>query len=220
MALKEVPTGIDREGKEPVRLFDSDFLEFFTHISPLVVLAVWVPVVTYFMLRAILITTGNWVYIPVSFLIGLFLWTLSEYLLHRFVFHFHPVDPSPRVERFFFMIHGVHHYQPRSKTRLVMPPMLSIPLAALFYGLFYWLIAVMFHRSYIVAPLFAGFIFGYICYDMLHYSIHHFSLKGKFFRMIRKHHMAHHFKTPDLLFGVSSPLWDHIFHTIGRENME
>jgi len=218
MALKEVPTGIDREGKEPVRLFESDFLEFFTHISPLVVLAVWVPVVAYFLLRAVLITTGNWVYIPVSFLAGLFLWTLSEYLLHRFLFHFHPVDPSPRVKRIFFLIHGVHHYQPRSKTRLVMPPMLSIPLAALFYGLFYWLIAVMFHRSYIVAPLFAGFIFGYICYDMLHYSIHHFSLKGKFFRMIRKHHMAHHFKTPDLLFGVSSPLWDHIFSTIGREN--
>ena len=124
------------------------------------------------------------------------------------------------MKRFFFMIHGVHHYQPRSKTRLVMPPMLSIPLAALFYGFFYWVIAILFHRPYFVPPLFAGFILGYICYDMLHYSMHHFSLKGKFFRAIRKHHMAHHFKTPDLLFGVSSPLWDHVFKTIGRENME
>ena len=220
MAVKEVPTGIDREGKDAVRLFDSDFLEFFTHISPIVVLVVWVPVVVYFLLRAVLITTGNWVYIPIWFLIGLFFWTLAEYVLHRFVFHFHPVDPSERVKRLFFMIHGVHHYQPRSKTRLVMPPLLSIPLAALFYGFFYWLVGVMFHRPFFVPPLFAGFIFGYICYDMLHYSMHHFSWKAKWFRKIRKHHMAHHFKTPDLLFGVSSGIWDQVFKTVGRENQE
>ena len=217
MAMKTVPTGIDRESKEAIRLFDSDFLEFFTHISPIVVLIVWVPVVVACLGFSIANRSAGWAFIPAAFAIGLFLWTISEYVLHRFLFHFHPKNPSEQVKRLLFMIHGVHHYQPRSKTRLVMPPMLSIPLAALFYGFYYLVIGAALNAPHWVMPLFAGFITGYICYDMLHYAIHHFSWKSKFYRIIRKHHMAHHFKAPDQLFGVSSPLWDHVFHTMTED---
>ena len=35
-----------------------------------------------------------------------------------------------------FIIHGVHHDHPNDKLRLVMPPAVSIPLAALFFGAF------------------------------------------------------------------------------------
>jgi sterol desaturase/sphingolipid hydroxylase (fatty acid hydroxylase superfamily) len=215
MFTRPVPTGIDNESKEPVRLFDSDILEFFTHISPVTVLVIWVPVVAFFIWRAFALRPdgAGWLFIPMGVLIGLFLWTISEYLLHRFVFHFHPKNPSERMKKFLFLVHGVHHHQPRSKTRLVMPPVMSIPLAALFYGLFYAVVALLIGAPHWVAPLFAGFICGYIAYDMLHYAIHHFSWKSKYYRVIRKHHMAHHFKTPERRFGVSSVLWDQVFKT-------
>jgi len=203
----------------PIRLFESDFLEFFTHISPITVLVIWLPVVGFFLWRAVALRPAStWLFIPIVVLIGLLIWTLAEYGLHRFIFHFHPSNPSERMERILFLFHGIHHTQPRSKTRLVMPPAVSIPLSALFYGLFYLVLGVLLPLAHWVAPLFVGFILGYIAYDMLHYSMHHFSLKGKFFRMIRRHHMAHHFKTPNRRYGVSSPLWDIVFQTNPMES--
>jgi len=205
-----------QSGKEPIRLFESDFLEFFTHIHPAVVLAIWLPVVGYFLAQAVILrsSAGGWLHIPLGFAVGLFVWTLAEYVLHRFVFHFHP--RTPRQERISFLFHGVHHAQPMSKTRLVMPPALSIPLALLFYGLFYGVVAGLLGAGRWVAPLFAGFASGYLIYDMLHYSMHHFRLKGGYLQWMRRHHMRHHAQTPELRFGVSSPLWDIVFRTNPR----
>ena len=143
---------------------------------------------------------------------GLFVWTFAEYGLHRFVFHFRPRNAWQ--ERLSFLFHGVHHAQPMSKTRLVMPPAVSIPLALLFYGGFYVLLAVLLGVAHCVAPLFSGFIAGYLIYDMLHYSTHHFRLRWRFWQFLRRHHMLHHAQTPDLRYGVSSPLWDIVLGTM------
>jgi sterol desaturase/sphingolipid hydroxylase (fatty acid hydroxylase superfamily) len=200
--------------KEPIRLFKSDFLEFFTHIHPAVVLAIWLPVVVVSLIIAI---TGrpdgaSAFYIPVGFAVGLFTWTFAEYMLHRFVFHFRPRNAWQ--ERLSFLFHGVHHAQPMSKTRLVMPPAVSIPLALLFFGGFYLLLAVLLRVGHWVAPLFSGFIAGYLIYDMLHYSTHHFRFRWRFWQYLRRHHMLHHAQTPDQRFGVSSPLWDILLGTM------
>jgi sterol desaturase/sphingolipid hydroxylase (fatty acid hydroxylase superfamily) len=200
--------------KEPIRLFKSDFLEFFTHINPVVVLIIWLPVATIFLAIAIIGRPEDVspLYIPGGFLVGLFAWTFAEYTLHRFVFHFRP--RTPWQERVSFLIHGVHHAQPMSKTRLVMPPAVSIPLALLFYGFFYLVLGVLLGMHRWVAPLFSGFITGYLIYDMLHYSTHHFRLSLRAWQFIRQHHMRHHAQTPNMRFGVSSPLWDIVFGTL------
>lgn len=204
---------IDRS-KEPIRLFKSDFLEFFTHINPVVVLIIWLPVVAIFLVTAIVGRSEGMspIYIPGCFAAGLFIWTLAEYMLHRFVFHFRP--RTPWQKRASFLFHGVHHAQPMSKTRLVMPPAVSIPLASLFYGFFYLVLGVLLGVHHWVAPLFSGFIAGYLIYDMLHYSTHHFRLPLRAWQFIRQHHMRHHAQTPNMRFGVSSPLWDIVFGTM------
>ncbi|HNW15034.1 MAG TPA: hypothetical protein PKG92_10190, partial [Anaerolineaceae bacterium] len=127
----------------PIRLFKSDFLEFFSHISPITVLVIWLPVALFFLIWSIAHAPagGFPVVIPLGFLVGLFLWTLAEYVLHRFLFHM-PVK-GEKAERIIFLFHGVHHAQPQLKTRLVMPPVISIPLAAIFYALFYLFFAVI-----------------------------------------------------------------------------
>jgi len=200
----------------PIRLFKSDFFEFFTHISPLAVLAIWVPVAVFFLWRAIANHPAGsfpW-HIPLGALLGLFLWTLAEYLLHRFVFHFHA--QGPRIERIIFLFHGIHHYQPDAKTRLVMPPVVSLPLALIFYALFYGLGALLRLPAW-VDPAFFGFIIGYLAYDMIHYATHHIPMKRQPLKFLRRYHMQHHFKTPDQRYGVSSPLWDIIFGTMPEE---
>jgi sterol desaturase/sphingolipid hydroxylase (fatty acid hydroxylase superfamily) len=199
--------------EESVRLFESDFMEFFTHVHPAVVLIVWLPVAAICIWAGFTLRTAgsSWLGPILGVLIGLLLWSPSEYLLHRFVFHYHP--KSPRLDRFMFLIHGVHHSSPRDKSRLVMPPVASIPMAAICYGLFYLIGGLGLGLPHAVPPLFAGFILGYVIYDITHYSLHHFSIRSGYFKMVRQHHMHHHFQTPDLRYGVSSPLWDYVFKT-------
>ena len=197
---------------EPIRLFKSDFLEFFTHIHPAVVVAIWLPVSLYFLVGAIIWRVAEvWLHIPIGFVIGLLVWTLSEYLLHRFVFHFKP--RVPWQERIVFLFHGIHHVQPQCKTRLVMPPAVSIPLSFVFYGAVYLVAAVALGAPHWVAPIFSGLIMGYLCYDLTHYATHHWPMKGRYLKYLKKYHMLHHFKTPDARYGVSSPLWDFVFGT-------
>ncbi len=197
---------------EPVRLFKSNFLEFFTHISPVTVTVIWLPVTLYFLISAIVQATGGaWLHIPLGLALGLFVWTLSEYLLHRFVFHFQA--RAPWQERIIFLFHGIHHYQPNCKTRLVMPPIVSVPLSFVFYGAVYLVMGVALQAPQWIAPTFSGLIAGYLAYDLAHYATHHLPLKGRYLKYLKKYHMLHHFKTPDARYGVSSPLWDFVFRT-------
>jgi sterol desaturase/sphingolipid hydroxylase (fatty acid hydroxylase superfamily) len=109
-----------------------------------------------------------------------------------------------------FIIHGVHHDHPNDKLRLVMPPAVSIPLSALFFLGF----SALFGDA--AFPLFAGFIAGYLGYDYTHYYVHHFVPKSDFAKRLREQHMRHHFQDHRYGFGVSSPLWDVVFHTLPR----
>mgnify|MGYP000864712705 CR=1 FL=1 len=210
MGEHRVPEG-RRRADEPIRLFDSDVLEFFTHIHPAVVVALWLPVGAFFLVRAALDPRLGPIGLAVGAIAGLGIWTLAEYTLHRFVFHFRP--RTPRQERLAFLFHGVHHAQPRCKTRLVMPPAVSIPLALVFYGVYAGVVGGLLRAPEWVAPLFGGFVFGYLMYDTTHYATHHFPMQRGYFKMVRRHHMLHHAKTPNRRFGVSSPLWDWVFRT-------
>ncbi len=198
---------------EPVRLFRSDFLEFFTHIHPAVVVVLWVPIIGWFLSRPIAAQSLGAGAVTAAFAIGLVVWTFTEYTMHRFIFHFAPEDPPRWLERVLFLLHGVHHLQPNCKTRLVMPPLVSIPLAALFLGLFQLVVGRGIGASAWVAPLFAGFLTGYLGYDMIHYATHHLPMKWKPLRVVKRYHMQHHFIMMDRRYGVSSPLWDIVFHT-------
>lgn len=200
----------------PVRLFKSDFLEFFTHISPLTVTILWLPIAIFLLAYPSAVQAdGGTGFLFWAFLVGLFLWTLAEYTLHRFVFHFKPRTPAQ--ERISFLFHGVHHHQPQCKTRLVMPLALSIPLAAIFYGLFWLVLGYLLAAPEWVNPMTAGFLIGYLIYDLTHYATHHAAMRSGYAKFIKRYHMQHHYKTPDARYGVSSPVWDMVFKTLPQD---
>ena len=191
---------------ESVRMFKDDRLESLSHVHPAIPLVLYVPVVAYHLLRAVrdgLLAGGA---IVILFALGMFLWTLTEYVMHRFVFHYEPTSTWGR--QLHFIMHGVHHDYPNDATRLVMPPSVSVPLAFLFYALF--------HATFgpeRLAPAFAGFVTGYLCYDMIHYATHHFTMRGPIFGYLKKYHLRHHYQDEGRGYGVSSPLWDHVFRS-------
>lgn len=140
----------------------------------------------------------------VLFGFGVLGWTFVEYILHRWLFHLPPVS-NMRLREFQFMMHGYHHEFPNDPGRLVAPPALSWPIAAVlvviyqvFFGAYWW-------------ALFAGTVIGYVGYDWMHYYTHHAVPRSKFGKFMRRFHLEHHFACAQFQFGLSSPLWDMMF---------
>ena len=191
---------------ESSRMFKNNFLESLTKVHWSVPLIFWIPVICLFIWRAIVqggLSIGTVVF---YFGFGLAFWTLAEYLLHRFVFHYHP--SSSWGQRIHFIFHGVHHDFPKDRLRLVMPLSASIPMASIIYILF-----SLFFNTFTLAGFFAGFLVGYLIYDECHYAMHHANFKSGWFKKIKDHHMMHHYAEPEKGFGVSSPFWDKIFQS-------
>ncbi len=194
-----------RKYKE-IRLFKSDFLESLSHVHPITPLLIWAPVSLYFLYDGITTFNLGFTQIALTFIAAFFVWTLSEYLLHRYLFHF-PAK-SNFGKRFVFLFHGLHHDEPNDPTRLVMPP---VP-AFLFISLFYFLFKAIIPMTYL--HVFMGFfLIGYLCYDYIHYATHHFPMKSKVGKFLKRHHISHHNRFHDAKYGVSTPLWDYILGT-------
>jgi dihydroceramide fatty acyl 2-hydroxylase len=188
-------------------MFESRVLDALSRVHPVVPVLIFVPGIVFL---------ATWSLSKVSVLLaialalaGYALWTLFEYWLHRIVFHFEPEGGVGA--RLHWIIHGVHHDHPNDPMRLVMPPAVSVPLAAAVFGLLY----LIFGERY--APgLGAGFFVGYLVYDMMHYYLHHFRPRGWVGRMLRERHMRHHFQDDTRGFGISAPYWDEVFGTSTR----
>jgi sterol desaturase/sphingolipid hydroxylase (fatty acid hydroxylase superfamily) len=191
---------------ETVRMFKNDFLESLSRVHPSVPLIIFVPVILYMLYLSIFSFKLGGLSILGLMVFGVFIWTITEYLLHRFIFHWEL--KSKLGARIHFIFHGVHHDYPSDSRRLVMPPSVSIPLATLFFFLFRFLIG-----DISVVPFFAGFLIGYLFYDISHYAVHHFNMHSKFWLAIKNHHIKHHYQDPDKGYGVSSPIWDYVFRT-------
>lgn len=186
-----------------------NFLEPLSKTPWWMVPTLWLPCVAYgtYLARegfsSSLIEAAYWAF-------GFFLWSLIEYLMHRFMFHLDEWLPDNRVGlTLHFLLHGIHHYLPMDKYRLVMPPALFLALATPFWKLahtiFYW----SWHAA---VAAYCGGVFGYICYDMTHYFLHHQNLP-LWYRELKKYHLAHHFLDYELGFGVTSKFWDQVFGT-------
>jgi dihydroceramide fatty acyl 2-hydroxylase len=140
-----------------------------------------------------------------AYLGGVMMWSLFEYVAHRGSFHH-----VPRTEgqvAYGYVMHGVHHAYPDDSRRWVMPLVVTLPIALVLFAAFVYALGP------IGRPTFAGFIHGYLTYDLLHYFIHRGRMPTRLGRYLRQYHLAHHYSTPDRHFGVSSPLWDVVFRT-------
>jgi len=181
-------------------------LEQLSKISPLTVLAVYLPLIIFAVWKSFSIGVSAGTFLAL-FLAGLAVWSLFEYFFHRYVFHFTPQGAFQ--ERVSFLFHGVHHQYPNDKKRLVMPIALSLLIGVLLFMLSWPLFGAL------VWAYSAGFAVGYLAYDMTHYSIHHFKHpQAKWFKSLWKSHLDHHYRDSSKGYGVSSSFWDRIFGTI------
>src|SRR5437868_11533833 len=203
MEASATPTPTDQLRASP-RMFDNPWLDKLSRVHPATPLVIYLPVIGVLLALA----AGRmaaWA-IVAAVVAGYLFWTLTEYWLHRVVFHFEPEKGIGA--RLHWIIHGVHHDHPNDPLRLVMPPALSVPLA----GLFVWVFSLVIGTPGFL-PFGAAFLAGYLGYDMLHYHVHHHRPKSALGKRLRELHMRHHFQDHERGYGVSAPFWDHVFGT-------
>jgi sterol desaturase/sphingolipid hydroxylase (fatty acid hydroxylase superfamily) len=215
---------------ESIRIFQSDTLEWLTRVHPAVPHAIYLPVIV-LSLWGSHAAGLSLTRMGLAFAAGLLLWTLVEYVIHRFMFHAAPeletevqriVNEVPLgtpvfsrlrswKQRHYFLAHGVHHDFPSDARRLVMPPVTSVPLAIVFFLLFRLAFGAAFGPA-----SFAGFVLGYLAYDTIHFLVHHTTPRSRVLLYLKKKHYRHHYGDSLRDYGVSTPLWDFLFGTAGR----
>ena len=195
--------------KPSFRLFESDFLEFFSRTYWFVVPIVWIPVALVFLFLSASCAQNSPLYThsmcshltlaeraltPAQVLwcavTGILVWTLIEYCLHRFLFHLKAETPA--LITFHFMIHGLQHKFPHDHMRLVFPPVPAAIIAGIFYALFLAILPL-----HIARAILGGTLLGYVGYDMIHYYVHHGNPQDNYFTSLKVDHMDHHFRIPD-----------------------
>ncbi len=192
--------------KGQAKLFESQYLEMLTKTHPLVIWGIYTPVIIFCLYHGYSAFSFSLINVLITFLGGAFAWTLFEYFIHRFAFHF--VAHSPRMKRFVYILHGNHHEYPRDRERLFMPPVPSLILASVVFSLQYLLLG---NHVYMFFP---GFLIGYLMYGTMHFAIHAWNPPFKWMKPLWRNHHLHHYKNEEMGFGVSSTLWDLVFGTM------
>ncbi|SHG61902.1 Fatty acid hydroxylase superfamily protein [Salegentibacter echinorum] len=193
------------------KLFDNPILEKLTHTHislPLIIFGVIAVALIYYGIIEKGFETPMMIGL---FVAGLFFFTFVEYIMHRYLYHI-PAT-SERKKKISYTMHGVHHDYPKDKSRLAMPPVLSLIIASVLFIIYRAVLGDF------VFGFLAGFLIGYAGYLAIHYSVHAFKVPNNFLKALWHHHSIHHYREPDRAFGVSSPLWDHIFQTMPRKTV-
>lgn len=196
--------------KQPgARIFENPVLEALTKTSPAITL------VCYSTIAIVLLILGSRYFpispylIPVIYVSGVLFWSLFEYFMHRYIFHIN--EHVHGTDRFQFIVHGVHHKNPKDEERVFMPPVPGLLITTLLLGLNF---LIMGRYAFCFT---AGMVNGYMFYAYIHYSVHNRPPHPRF-RKLWQHHAMHHYKYPDKAFGVSSPIWDMVFRTMPPKN--
>ncbi|XP_047324628.1 dihydroceramide fatty acyl 2-hydroxylase FAH1-like [Impatiens glandulifera] len=194
--------------KEGPRFFENDILEFLTLTHWWVVPLIWLPVVCWFVSKSVWMgyTAPQIFLLMVS---GIFVWTLLEYTLHRFLFHIE--TKTYWGNTLHYLLHGCHHKHPMDGLRLVFPPAATAILLVPF-----WNFARLISTPSTCPALFGGGLLGYVMYDVTHYYLHHGQPTSEVPRSMKKYHLNHHFRIQDKGFGITSSLWDKVFGTLPK----
>ncbi len=192
--------------KGQATLFRNRYLEMLTKTHPLVIWGMYLPVFAGMpWYAAVKFGYAGW-RVALTYIAGMFFWTLFEYIMHRYIFHM--IAESERAKKFIYIMHGNHHHYPRDKERLFMPPIPSLLISGTIFGLMYLLMGKN------VFMFFPGFILGYLMYGTMHYAIHAWNPPFKWMKPLWRNHHLHHYKDDHKGYGVSTTIWDRVFGTM------
>jgi 4-hydroxysphinganine ceramide fatty acyl 2-hydroxylase len=200
--------------QKTLKYFDNVVLEFFSKSPWYTVPILWIPLLLLQLVFSVKLGVGL-IGLPVLFVVGVLSWCLLEYTLHRFIFHMETSTFSMNILH--FCLHGYHHIAPMDPFRLTFPPVPAILIGVILYSTF----TPIFGLPTTMALL-TGITFGYICYDLEHYALHHSAFLNSvgYYKNMKKHHLYHHYKNENSNFGISSMLFDYVFQSFDKSHLK
>lgn len=142
--------------------------------------------------------------VALGLVVGLALWTLLEYVLHRFAGHANWLGRLVRKEHF------THHATPDYFAPFARKLVLAVPVLGAISAIGWLIVGV---EGIAVG---AGVAVGWTFYEALHKATHVRGPRNAYGEWARRHHLHHHFQSPKANHGVTSPLWDWVFGTLER----
>jgi len=139
--------------------------------------------------------------------VGLLIWTVLEYFFHRVLFHTH--FRRPWLREIVNRSHLSHHAAPRDPKQILVIPSFGLVVSAAIYPILFVLTRNLFTASGIISGIWLGFLY----YEAVHYRVHVSLSDSPLLRYQRRAHFYHHFSNPHSCYGVTSPLWDHVFRS-------
>src|SRR5262249_36648148 len=111
---------------------------FFRFSHPIGPTLVFLPMAAVLIWASLSLVARAWQVGGGIFLLGLFSWTLIEYFLHRFVFHWTQVREPWRAA--FSGLHMAHHRDVEVRDLIIAPPLVSFTFGGIIF-LLYWLLS-------------------------------------------------------------------------------
>lgn len=186
-----------------IRLFQSRFMELTTLTPFPVFFFFWIAILAW--VSTVALSHSGWARLVVAASFGVLLWTLAEYMMHRFLFHMNMKSAYGR--RLLFLLHENHHADPADPLRGIMPLTVSIPLGAVFWGL------ALLAFGHLGNAVFLGFGIGYVMYDTVHWACHQLPMQGGIAKRLKLHHLRHHYAEQDANYATTGIFWDRVFRT-------
>ena len=155
------------------------------------------------------------------YLAGIPVWTLVEYISHRYILHgrFQKSKHRWKIHKTFANkvldpLHWEHHERPFDGLHIngVLKDLLPLfavaaPLSFLF-------------PAYTAPMLLAGVCQGYVSEEWVHHSIHYYNFRSRYWRHLKKYHLYHHTSQGMTTgYGITSGLWDVVFKTRFSEDV-
>ncbi|HKJ42758.1 MAG TPA: sterol desaturase family protein [Sunxiuqinia sp.] len=195
---------------EENRLFENQLLERLSRTNAYVAISAYMVISLAALIIASMQTRVSLLNQVTLFISGLITFSLTEYVVHRYLYHYPKIG---KLKNWAFVVHQFHHDHPNDAKRLALPLPLALVFAAIFFGLFWLFMGTS-------APFFfSGFLLGYAGYLLSHYLIHTLGPSNGVMRYLWIHHSIHHFKDDTKAYGVSSPLWDFIFQSMPAKSL-
>jgi 4-hydroxysphinganine ceramide fatty acyl 2-hydroxylase len=146
------------------------------------------------------------------YLAGIPVWTLVEYLFHRYILHGRFPSHDSIIGRYLHdrldPLHWEHHERPfdamhvSGELKDLLPVfVIAAPVSFLF-------------PIYTAPVLLAGAVQSYVFEEWIHHSVHYYDFKSPYFRYIKRFHRYHH-SEPGMNhgYGLTSGVWDALLGT-------
>lgn len=191
-----------------IKLFKHPFINQLIFTNSLVAVSVYfaisIAITVYgFFQVEISVTKG-----PLLVIVGLLVFTLVEYLVHRFLYH--SDENYEENKNWQYLVHGIHHVHPKEHGLLALPIPFALAVNGILFLLFF---LVLSHYAYFVFP---GFLSGYATQLFIHHRVHTRKPPKNIFRFFWRHHMLHHYSSEKEAFGVITSFWDVVFGTMPK----